>query len=117
MIPPMPDNMIAFGIVAVVTGLVVAAVHARLSSLERRLDRIVRLEAKVDALLKHAGVDFDPYRDVPPDVSDALARGQVIEAIRRYREATGAGLKDAKDFVDEIRRRGAAPIPRTSERG
>lgn len=35
-------------------------------------------------------------------VTEALARGQKIEAIKIYREATGKGLKEAKDFIDEL---------------
>jgi ribosomal protein L7/L12 len=77
----------------------------RLRSLERRVAAISRLDAKLDALLQHAGVDFNPYGHVPPDVVDALKRGEKIEAIKRYREGTGAGLKDAKDFVEEVQRR------------
>lgn len=42
--------------------------------------------------------------DVPIGVLQALDRGQTVLAIRRFREATGAGLKEAKEFVDELRR-------------
>ena len=94
---------------ALVSGLLgigLAIVLIRLSALERRLNRLSRLDAKVDALLRHAGVDFDPFRDVPADVQEALARGETIQAIKRLRQATGIGLKEAKEFVDEVRRRG-----------
>jgi ribosomal protein L7/L12 len=37
-------------------------------------------------------------------VSDLVAQGNKIEAIRRYREATGLGLKEAKDAVDALER-------------
>ena len=37
-------------------------------------------------------------------VSDLVAKGNKIEAIRRYREATGLGLKEAKDAVDALER-------------
>lgn len=37
---------------------------------------------------------------LPDDVQDALASGNKIEAIKRLREATGLGLKEAKDRVD-----------------
>lgn len=69
--------------------------------------RMARLDAKVDALLKASGVEFDPFRDVPADVRDALERGETILAIKRFRQATGVGLKEAKDFVDDVRRRRA----------
>jgi len=37
---------------------------------------------------------------LPDDVLDALRGGQRIEAIKRLREATGLGLKEAKDLVE-----------------
>jgi ribosomal protein L7/L12 len=92
-------------VVSAVIGIVIALLFVRLSALERRLDRLSRLDAKVDALLKHAGVQFDEFQDVPADVREALERGETILAIKRFRAATGVGLKEAKEFVDEIRRR------------
>jgi Ribosomal protein L7/L12 C-terminal domain len=37
---------------------------------------------------------------IPPDAAAAAARGELIEAIKRTREATGLGLKEAKELVD-----------------
>ena len=39
--------------------------------------------------------------DIPPSVLDALRRGKKIEAIKEYRAVSGAGLKEAKDYVEE----------------
>lgn len=38
------------------------------------------------------------------EVDALLAAGQAIDAIKRVRELTGLGLKEAKDFVDALRR-------------
>jgi ribosomal protein L7/L12 len=91
---------------AALIGVGIALLLIRISALERRLNRLARLDAKVDALLKHAGITFDEFQNVPAGVREALERGQRIEAIKRYREATGTDLKSAKEAVDEIRRRG-----------
>lgn len=91
--------------VSALVGVGVALLFIRLASVERRLARLSRLEAKVDALLNQAGIRFDPYQDVPPDVREALENGQRILAIKRLRRATGVDLKEAKEFVDEVRRR------------
>jgi ribosomal protein L7/L12 len=91
--------------VSVLIGAAVALLFIRLSNIERRLNRLSRLDAKVNALLKGAGITFDEYQDVPPDVRQALEQGQTILAIKRFRQATGADLKEAKEFVDEVRRR------------
>ena len=89
----------------VVAGLVAAAIVSRITSGEPQVRGLSRLEAKLDALLKHQGIRFDPYADVPPPVLDALRRGKKIEAIKEYRAATGAGLREAKDYVEEFQRR------------
>jgi hypothetical protein len=53
-----------------------------------------------------------PSPPPPPPGSDAdaddeirrlLAANQVIEAIKRYREVYGVGLKEAKDAIDAMR--------------
>ena len=97
-------------ICAGVAGVFVALIGARIGSIEQRLRALSRLEGKLDALLKQQGVRFDPYGDTPPAVLDALRRGRTIEAIKAYRLATGVGLKEAKEYVDEIRRRAAPSV-------
>jgi len=85
--------------------LVIALLRPQLSDIRGAL---ARLESKVDLLMKHAGIQYEPYKDLPRDVVDAVQRGEKIEAIRRYRQATGVGLKEAKDFIEEVQRRAGA---------
>jgi hypothetical protein len=94
---------------AAIGAIAAAVVLVRMRSGGPEPSALWRLEAKLDALLKHAGVQFDPLGDAPPLVVDAIRRGQKIEAIREYRAATGADLKAAKDFVEALERRG---VPR-----
>ena len=84
-------------------------------------DRLARLERQVQFLLQRAGVDpdvaasndvvFDPSlpvasaagsRPVSPEIV-ALAARKPIQAIKLYRDMTGAGLKEAKDVIDALR--------------
>ena len=95
----------SFLIGLVVGGLAVAVLAFRASAGEGHLRRVSRLEAKLDALLKHGGIEFDPYAGAPPAVVEALRRGKKIEAIKEFRAATGVGLREAKDFVEELQRR------------
>lgn len=39
---------------------------------------------------------------VPKTAQEAAARGNLIEAIKLVREATGVGLREAKDAVDAL---------------
>jgi hypothetical protein len=45
------------------------------------------------------------------EVRGLLAQSRKIDAIKLVREQTGAGLKDAKDFVEAIERGQNPPIP------
>jgi ribosomal protein L7/L12 len=95
-------------IVVLILGLfvVIAILGGRLNAIERRMARLVSVEAKQDVLLAHFGVQFDPYKNVPPAVIEALRSGNKIQAIKHYREATAVGLKEAKDFIEDVQRRG-----------
>jgi ribosomal protein L7/L12 len=66
-------------------------------------------EAKEAVELIEAGkppkaVDRPPQPDepAPQRVSAAISAGNLIEAIRLYRTATGVGLKEAKEAVDAL---------------
>jgi hypothetical protein len=61
---------------------------------------------------------------IPPEAAAAAARGELIEAIKLTRQATGLGLKEAKDLVDRHQAGAArsgdtgfdAPEPATARR-
>jgi ribosomal protein L7/L12 len=44
-------------------------------------------------------------------INQALFRGRLIDAIKLYRQATGADLKQAKDFVQALEARLRAQMP------
>jgi ribosomal protein L7/L12 len=53
------------------------------------------------------GLRFTAVEDLPAEVRDtidaALARGQLVTAVKHYRAATGAGLKESKAAVETRR--------------
>lgn len=57
-----------------------------------------------------AGQRLELSSETRVEVERLLANDQVINAIKLVREATGSGLKDAKDAVDEMRR--SVPLSR-----
>ncbi len=66
-------------------------------------------EAKdaVEAIQRGQVVPSGPQsdRDLEDEVVSLLEQGQKIEAIKRYRERTGVGLKEAKDAVERMAER------------
>lgn len=67
-----------------------------------------RLEAAVRHILEQQGIDYDldaePEGEVPPLVLELVAAGRTVEAIKAYRDATGAGMKEAKAAIDDLAR-------------
>jgi ribosomal protein L7/L12 len=80
-----------------------AAAAARSAFRPSDAARLRRLEAKVDLILHHLGLEYtEPTPDgLSPEVK-ALADdpSTKIRAIALHREQTGAGLKEAKDAVE-----------------
>lgn len=59
-----------------------------------------RLERKIDLLLDHAKIDI---ATIAIQKAESLVRaGKKIEAIKAYRELTGADLAEAKAMVEKI---------------
>jgi len=64
----------------------------------------LRIDAKLDLLLKLSGLEFDPFKGLPAPVAEAVKRGDKVQAVKLYREAKGVSLKQAKAVIDEIER-------------
>jgi hypothetical protein len=62
---------------------------------------LARVEWKLDALLKKLEITL-PDLAADPELLGLAKAGRKIEAIKRYRDITGAGLKEAKDFVERL---------------
>lgn len=92
-------------------------------------ERLAAVERKLDAIIAHFGIGAAPRdavatgqagappapRGVPavyapldprgmPTVVEWIRRGKLINAIKAYRDQTGAGLKEAKGAVDDLAR-------------
>lgn len=65
-------------------------------------ERLERLEENVNRIMARLGIPEKGHSDLNDQVVELLARGQKIEAIKIWRVATGAGLKQAKDAVEKI---------------
>ncbi|MEU3269961.1 ribosomal protein L7/L12 [Saccharomonospora sp. NPDC006951] len=93
-----------YAIVALAAGLLLIVIASatgterRAGRLERKLDRV---ERKLDTVLAQLGVRVEQDTEFPR-VRELLRRGKKIAAIKAYREATGAGLAEAKTAVERM---------------
>lgn len=83
--------------------------------------RLAAIEEKLDRLLAHLGIDEEAQPGTVAPLAPAgqalkpagfdgeviltlIQSGKKIQAIKAYRKATGAGLKDAKEAVEGMER-------------
>jgi Ribosomal protein L7/L12 C-terminal domain len=62
--------------------------------------RLLSLDRKLNLILENLGID--PNQGIDKQVAELMRGGQKIEAIKLYREQTGVGLKEAKDYVEGL---------------
>lgn len=62
--------------------------------------RLRRVEGKLDLILKHLGLTYQPEESVPAESRALADRGEKIATIRAYREQTGASLAEAKEAIE-----------------
>ncbi len=69
--------------------------------------RVIKLEGQVNFLYNKLNIEFVPETQITddPKIVEFMKKGQIIDAIKEYRQNTGAGLAEAKTAVEEIQRR------------
>ena len=88
--------------VAAVLGVVVATFRIR--NRVRRSD-LDRLERKLDSVIHHLGLEQELLPKASDRVKTHLSAGDVIGAIRAYREDNpGISLKEAAETIEELRK-------------
>ena len=104
MLIPASFGWIEFVVLAVILFLLVSVVLRLIEMRSRLGGTLSRIESKLDLLLRQAGVEFDPYANLPREIADAARAGQTIQAIKLYRQfmdrqSSGVGLREAKDLI------------------
>jgi ribosomal protein L7/L12 len=65
--------------------------------------RLALVESRLEQLFEHLdlkprdGGEADPTQD--PEIQDLLAKGNEAQAVKRYRELTGAGIAEAQSAI------------------
>ncbi|MGE3076978.1 MAG: hypothetical protein AB7N24_19795 [Dehalococcoidia bacterium] len=71
-----------------------------IQGLAKRLDYIEEHLAQMGRAVGYTYTLFGS--DVPPEVKELMRAGKTLEAIKRYREATGASLAEAQQYVNSL---------------
>ena len=83
--------------------VVLAAGSGRRAAAEHQSRRLAAIERKLDLVMAHLDIR-EPEPDAPAVVMQELLAGRKLQAIKVYRAATGASLREAKDAVEALAR-------------
>ncbi|WP_313756695.1 ribosomal protein L7/L12 [Tissierella sp.] len=65
-----------------------------------------RIESKLDKIMEHLGLYESSIEHIPDELKSELVQlvseNKRVKAIKKLRDATGMGLKEAKDYVDAL---------------
>jgi ribosomal protein L7/L12 len=92
------DSWEAILLVIATIGSVAAAAGAWIGQRRGSAAQLAVVQRKLDLVMDHLGI-AEPEE---PEVVRHLENGRTIEAVRAYRERTGASLIEAKQAVDRI---------------
>jgi ribosomal protein L7/L12 len=88
------------GFALVALPMLMLAMIVLLFALARLMDVVNGVNRKVDLLMKHSGMNVQEVANREALV--LMREGKKIDAIKRYRELTGAGLAEAKAAVERL---------------
>ncbi len=66
---------------------------------------IARINASLYRIEKHIGVQNQEVENIDEELRELISQGKKVKAVKKYRIATGLGLKEAKDYVDRLSER------------
>jgi ribosomal protein L7/L12 len=70
---------------------------------QRVNERLRAIEEQLAVLSEKAGVPYErPGANLPEDVVELAKAGKELEAVKRYRELTGADAREAQEVVAGI---------------
>lgn len=78
---------------------VVMVIVANLSSISKEINKINK---KIDKIMSTLNISEYDYDLIDNELKNIISDKGKIKAIKRYREITGVGLKEAKEYIDKL---------------
>lgn len=72
------------------------------STISKLSNDIKEMRLTLDRIAKQVGVPDIITKEVKDELINLILKGKKVEAIKRYRMLTGLGLKEAKEYIDQI---------------
>lgn len=65
-------------------------------------DQIKILNNKLNKIINHLEIEDDELNKINDELNKLIIEGKKVKAVKLYRMATGAGLKESKEYIDAL---------------
>ena len=73
-----------------------------ISTINQLKSDIARIQISLDNIAKEVGVSDEINIDLKDLILELISKGEIVRAVKEYRTATGAGLVEAKNYIDSL---------------
>lgn len=96
------DDKFVFVVIAATLLIIILSVSSSIKQIQRD---VARINVTVDRVAKQLGLQGTIPGNIDAELRSLISEGKKIEAIKKYRMATGLGLLEAKEYVDSLRKK------------
>lgn len=82
--------------------LMVGVVLLLMSKISQLKEDMARMNTTLNAIAKQVDVPDPTNDELKNSILELISKGEKIKAIKEYRTATGAGLVEAKQYIDSL---------------
>ena len=83
-----------------ILGCLIVGFYAVVSNFEKKLNKI---EMKLDKIIDKLDINEESLDgEIEEEIEKLVKEGNLVRAIKIYRMETGVGLKEAKEYIDEL---------------
>ena len=88
----MSDSIISIILLVIISYLMIDISQLR--------EEVKRNNKVLDKIVEHFGIEI--YKNIDDELRDIIYNSGKVKAIKRYREHTGQGLKESKEYIDNL---------------
>ena len=85
---------------SIISSILLVIISYLMINISQLREDVKRNNKLLDKLVKYYGIEI--YKNIDDELRDIIYDGGKIKAIKRYREHTGEGLKESKEYIDNL---------------
>lgn len=73
-----------------------------ISYLNKLQEEVTKMNKKLKKIYEHMGIEDKLEESINEEIKELILNGEKVKAIKVYRQHTGFGLKESKEYIDSL---------------